>query len=120
MSNLLALSRNAETNNTGFSYNITTGEEAPSHGYMAAMDGHEMEVRKGQDLVNQIKIYTLFNADLLSDGETYLGCWFDQETESWYLDISLHFETLEEALAYGLSNNQNAVWDLAQNRSIDL
>ena len=120
MSNLLSLSRNADTNKTGFSYNLTTGEEAPRHGYMASMEGLEMKVLKGHDLIEQIKIYAMFNMDILSDGETYLGCWYEHNTETFYLDVSLHFETLEEALAYGLSNNQNAVWDLAQNRSIDL
>ena len=118
MSNLLSLTINAEANKTGFSFNITTGEEAPSHGYMVSIEGHEHEVFS--NLLTETRDYIIKNAESLVDGGTYLGCWFDQETESWYLDISLHFETLDEAMAYGILNHQRAVWDLSQNLSIDL
>ena len=120
MSNLLSLTRNAETNKTGFSYNLNTGDEAPSHGYMVSMEGHETKVDEGQDLIQQTKIYIMFNADTLYDGEVYLGCWWDPETRAWYLDMSLHFETKEEAMAYGLSNNQRSIWDLENDESINL
>lgn len=51
-------------------------------------------------------------------GRCYFGVW--KEAERWYLDVTRHFEDRADAIAYGLKNEQVAIWDIANDCAINL
>lgn len=105
--------------NKGGSFNLITGETNPSTGYMVSLDGHEFRTSE-LDVVT-LMAYAGAKMNHLSEsilGETYLGIWFDGE--EWVLDVSINVEEFPEALALGVYNKQEAIWDCANSKEIRL
>lgn len=105
--------------NKGGSFNLITGKTNPSTGYMVSLDGHEFRTKEFD--VITLMAYTGAKMNHLSDsifGETYLGIWFDGE--EWVLDVSINVEEIQEALALGVYNEQEAIWDCAKSEEIRL
>jgi len=109
--NLVALLRNAETNNEGFSYNINNGDVNPDKGFMVSRVGHEEIVPQGADLMAYGKHYFYRHADALADGNAYMGCWYNGS--QFVFDVSDNVQTKEVAILLGEINNQEAIWDCA-------
>lgn len=109
--NLVALLRNAETNNEGFSYNINNGDVNPDKGFMVSRVGHEEIVPQGADLMAYGKHYFYRHADALAESNAYMGCWYNGS--QFVFDVSDNVQTKEVAILLGEINNQEAIWDCA-------
>lgn len=109
--NLVALLRNAETNNEGFSYNINNGDVNPDKGFMVSRIGHEEIVPQGADLVAYGKHYFLRHAEQLAEDNAYMGCWYNGS--QFVFDVSENVQTKEVAIVLGEHNKQDAIWDCA-------
>jgi len=109
--NLVALLRNAEANNEGFSYNINNGDVNPDKGFMVSRVGHEEIVPQGADLMAYGKHYFYRHADALAEPNAYMGCWYNGS--QFVFDVSDNVQTKEVAILLGEINNQEAIWDCA-------
>lgn len=57
--------------------------------------------------------------DLLDAGEYCLGVWLNPENNLYYVDISIHCDTIHDAAKIAFENQQIAIWDCENCRSID-
>jgi hypothetical protein len=102
---------NETINNGGCSYNITTGDANPTHGYMVAIHGAERSM-PAQDLSQQvISDYIFDNALILADPVAFLGTWVNPENNMVYLDVSYLIDDAQEATLVGRWNKQIAIYD---------
>lgn len=102
--------------NGGSTYNFNSHKPTPETGYMVSIKGKE-QTYKFADTVN-IKSYVIANiADLLED-DKFLGGW--EHNGIYYLDVSVHFDDLKEAQAFGRANDQIAIYDLSDKTEIVL
>lgn len=101
--------------NGGVSYNIHSGYMNPDTGYMVSLDGFE---RHSPELTyHNVLGYVNENIDAFKSN-SFVGLWLDEGI--WYMDISFCFEGLEEALKFAEDNNQIAIYDNANKKSIYL
>lgn len=110
----------------GFSYDLLNGELNPIDGYMVSIEGFELRLNlddmSDEDLLKAFDYYlkqdevsnTIFNA---SDG-IFFGTWKDKN--EIVLDLSLHFDHERTAMRFGKLNNQLAIYDCANKKSIEL
>jgi hypothetical protein len=102
--------------NGGGSYNFITGEINPTTGYMVALkDFQQVSAVLDENLV---KMYTREHAEFLIRDDVYLGLWLSNGL--WYYDVSINVEGLANAVLMGVKNRQQAIWDCANNREIQL
>lgn len=102
----------------GFSYNTTTGESNPTTGYMVSLRNCE-QMFYFDDFENKdIKNYFVCHVNVLSDESSFLGGWVNENQV--YLDVSINIPNLEDAIYYGMYNNQIAIWDCANAKEIKL
>jgi len=101
--------------NGGVSYNLQNGHMNPDTGYMVSVQGKE---RQSPTLTyHNVLGYVNENTDTLSS-HSYLGLWKDEDI--WYMDVSFCFDGLEEALNEAEKNNQKAIYDNANKKTIYL
>jgi hypothetical protein len=55
---------------------------------------------------------------LLLNANYFLGVWFDDKTNTWFLDISKHVELLTIATITAILNKQISFWDCANGVAI--
>ena len=104
--------------NSGATYNLVTGELNPKSGYFVALKKHEKvhKLRKDNSLI--IQDYVLKNSVALCNQKLYLGSWIDSNII--YLDVVLHFDSLDLALLAGLSEGQKSIYDANNKKVITL
>lgn len=111
---------NETLTNGGCSYNITTGDANPTHGYMVAIHGAEKPVPV-QDLSQQvISDYIFDNALALADPAAFLGTWVMTANNTVYLDVSFLINDLHEAKQIAKANKQLAIYDNKNQTTITL
>lgn len=91
---------------------------SPTSGYMVSLAGTE----------EQHPNYSTIPADIVNDAcrkyhqtiqpNAYFGAWIDEDV--LYLDNSVNIADLETAIAFGHANNQIAIWDVVNGKSIYL
>jgi hypothetical protein len=95
----------------GFTYRY--GLPTPTTGYMVSIDKFEHTfLLRESDLTKEIDDY--LNKHfwyVTSEDDLYIGGWLDANTV--FLDISLHFDSEEDAVCYAKANNQLAYYDLS-------
>lgn len=52
------------------------------------------------------------------DTELAVGGWLDEETGTYYVDISQHFQDRDEALEFAASLGEKAIWDVVNRKDI--
>ena len=104
--------------NDGFSYNVITGESNPTTGYMVSLNGYEEQFDFNDFDNNILKSYFLNHLESLNKEAAFLGGWLDDNKV--YLDVSINISDLETAIYTGIMNNQKAIYDCANKRSIDI
>ncbi len=64
----------------------------------------------------------ILRIDKFVKSEAYdsIGGWKDTETGNYYLDANLHFHKLETALQVAKNNGELAIFDIKQNKVINL
>lgn len=103
----------------GFSYNITTGENNPSTGYMVSLNGYEERYFADDDFDNKdLKNFILKNSTQLYKHNRFFGGWI--EDNQIFLDVSVNINNLEEAIYTGISNDQKAIYDCTNKAVITL
>lgn len=102
----------------GFSYNATTGSFNPSTGYMVSLAGFEEQFYFDDFENKDIKQYFVKHVKQLSKDESFLGGWVDGNQV--FLDVSINIDDLEIALYTGIINDQAAIFDCANQRTITL
>jgi RNAse (barnase) inhibitor barstar len=102
----------------GFSYNTTTGESNPTTGYMVSLCDCEQQFYFDDFENKDIKNYFVRYVNSLSDENSFLGGWVHDNKV--YLDVSINIPNLEDAIYYGMNNDQDAIWDCANNKEIIL
>lgn len=65
------------------------------------------------------KIYDFFNCVDFKDFDS-IGGWVDKKTNIYYLDANIHFYSLEYALNVAYLHKQKAIFDLKENKVINL
>jgi len=103
---------------SGFSYNITTGECNPKAGYMVSLLGFEEQYYFDDFDNKDLKNFVAKNAIHLHNDNRFVGGWINDNKV--YLDISINVEDLESAVYIGMHNNQKAIFDCANNKAITL
>ena len=46
------------------------------------------------------------------------GCWYNSEDNNIYIDISINIEDKQQAIKEGVKNNQLAIYDIKNNKTI--
>lgn len=99
----------------GSSTNPYTGA-SPTSGYMVGLMGNDF-IMDGLEFAKrgaaEIQAYANNRSDDFSSPDTYLGTWFDTESGKVSFDTSRNVQDLSEAIALGTSNDQKAIWDVA-------
>ena len=104
----------------GASYNITTGDTTPNTGYMVSIDGYEERHVRTNIFNSVLRDYIVRYNEILSDGETFLGGWLDNQADEVCLDVSMHIPDLQEAINFGKAGNQVAIYDCRNKTEIRL
>ena len=106
---------NRTTGNGGVTTDLNGNE--PTYGYMASIRGCERVV--SLDLFNKQNILSYINLFRHKIGVgNYLGTWLNEGKV--YLDVSVNFATLNEAVRFGKENRQKAIFSLNSNKEIAL
>ena len=101
----------------GFTLHDHVGD-APTDGYMVSLDKHTEQVQPLESLRPQhIADFVSKNARRLNDPHAYLGGWLDGK--NFYLDVSVHRPSLDNAAHDAAMARQLAIYDLGRGRSIN-
>ena len=89
----------------------------PTEGYMVSVHGSEVIVQKEEFNEDTVRNYIALFKNHIGYG-SYLGTWVDGEEV--YLDVSVNFHSLSEAIKLGRENNQKAIYSLNTNKVVPL
>lgn len=101
----------AKNNPSGFTINLNSLQLITS-GYVAAYKATQ----------NSFGLSGLQNAInyALSVGSNIVGGWYNSANDMFYFDASKTFGDINEAANFGIENEQIAIFDLSQNKEIQL
>lgn len=102
----------------GVSYNIVTGESNSDRGFFASIKGREKKIEKRKFVEKDIKDFIYDNAVYLSDEDNFFGAWVHEDHV--YLDVSKKFNSKKVAIAFGVDNEQLAIFDAEKKETINL
>lgn len=102
--------------NEGFT--LDDSLQSPTAGYMVSLKGTEVQFPNVADMPDDVlqRECEDFHSEVPRD--VYFGAWVDEGT--LYLDHSVNIQDREVAIALGHANNQLAIWDIANGKSIRL
>lgn len=103
--------------NGGSSVNLKG--HSPSHGWMVGGVGPEKAFKGGPESVSKehVSNYIHENAHHLKDPSNHVGSWHDTEGGKVTLDVSKHFSDRDAAHAYARKNNEDAVYNLHEDKT---
>lgn len=105
-------------NNEGASYNLTTGQGLPMEGFMVSTHPElEEQIPVEQFTFISVCRFVKKVASRLTIN-LFIGSWTDKGIV--YLDLSQHILNKEEAIFIGITGNQKAILDCANNVCINL
>lgn len=102
----------------GFTVQEDTGV-TPTTGYVVATPGED-RISADQFGPDNVARFRKRRAADLAKPDHYLGAWYDTETNTIALDVSVVLDDMNAAMDYGRSSNQDAIWDLNTNQEIRL
>jgi hypothetical protein len=92
--------------------------QSPTTGYMVSLKGTEVQFPNVADMPDDVLQRECDDFDCRVPKNRYFGAWVDDGT--LYLDHSVNIQDREVAIAFGHANNQLAIWDIANGKSIRL
>lgn len=98
---------------------LTAEEVKPSQkkeGFMVSIYGSEEQIKDINILID--KIYKRAEQLKKSNKKMFVGVWLYNGV--WFLDTSINIEDYKTAVEFGKNNKQLAIYDLKNNKSIDL
>ncbi len=60
------------------------------------------------------------NSVALAERDNYVGSWVPYAGSSIVLDVTKHYHRLDDAIRFGMANNQDAIFDILEMVAIDL
>ena len=101
--------------NGGGTFNLDLSEAHHTDGYYSSVYGYEQKVSVEDFGESTLNAYL----DMVADHSDYLlGAWVDNNLV--YLDLTKHIPDKATAIEFGLYNRQQAIWDIANKRAIEL
>lgn len=99
--------------NTGRGFSISQyGAEMPDKGYMVGGFGFELRIVKEQLDANTISRFAWFLQSISTSANRFIGGWMD-DRGNVCIDISKCIADFDEAMREGRANNQDAIYDIA-------
>lgn len=92
--------------------------QSPTSGYMVSLKGTEVQFPNVADMPDDVLQRECDDFDCRVPRGVYFGAWVDEGT--LYLDHSVNIQDRDVAIALGHANNQLAIWDIANGKSIRL
>jgi hypothetical protein len=104
-----ALLRRIKEHN-GITISLDTGH-MPVEGYAVSIPGHEVRSRWALS-EDTLRSYIRDHMEALMAPGAHLGVWWDDDDDTWYMDVSIVVGELEPALRLGAQWSQLAIYDL--------
>ena len=100
----------AKRNKDGFTLNIRTLQPVKS--------GFVVSYKATQNSFAKLELQSVIRHALKHDG--VVGGWYDSEDDRYYFDSNKVFDNLEDAINFGIENEQIAIFDIANGREVRL
>ena len=103
--------------NKGATLTKTLRKSSLKTGYMVSLKGYEVIIKASQSTKLFYEIGRA-NAKAENVENSYVGVWIEKELA--YIDVSVNIKKLEQALQFGIDNEQLAIYDIENNKVITL
>lgn len=106
--------------NKGITLDINTMKNTTiKNGYSVSLAGYETKEKDINKTMEVLKDYIKVVKDLKKNN-LFVGVWYDEKTQYYYIDISMIINKRREAERIAKDNKQLAIYDLKNNDSIYL
>ena len=106
--------------NKGITLDINTMKNTTiKNGYSVSLAGYETKEKNIDKTMEVLKDYIKAVKDLKKNN-LFVGVWYDEKTQYYYIDISMIINKRREAERIAKENKQLAIYDLKNNDSIYL
>lgn len=104
----------------GITLNINTMKNTTiKNGYSVSLAGYETKEKSIDKTMEIVKDY-IKAVKNLNKNNLFVGVWYDEKTQYYYIDISMIINKRREAERIAKDNKQLAIYDLKNNNSIYL
>lgn len=106
--------------NKGITLDINTMKNTTKKsGFSVSLAGYETKEKSIDKTMEIVKDYIKAVKDLKKNN-LFVGVWYDEKTQYYYIDISMIINKRREAERIAKDNKQLAIYDLKENKSIYL
>ena len=106
--------------NKGITLDINTMKNTTKKsGFSVSLAGYETKEKSIDKTMEIVKDYIKVVKDLKKNN-LFVGVWYDEKTQYYYIDISMIINKRREAERIAKDNKQLAIYDLKENKSIYL
>lgn len=106
--------------NKGITLDINTMKNTTKKtGFSVSLAGYETKEKSIDKTMEIVKDYIKAVKDLKKNN-LFVGVWYDEKTQYYYIDISMIINKKREAERIAKDNKQLAIYDLKENKSIYL
>lgn len=105
----------------GATLTLSYGKAKHKDGYYVSLQGTEL-IRNGDITVDEIIYYRdrIVNNQPFKLKNIYIGLWYNEIQNTWHVDVSVHVKDKALAVMLGKSNEQIAIYDIQNKKSIYL
>jgi hypothetical protein len=86
-------------------------------GYIVGYSGGDIVEKLTLENINK---FIMKNYERISNGTNYLGLWLNPENNMVYIDASIHFDSIYNALDMAKFNNQSHIFDCKAQKSMNV
>lgn len=104
-------------NNGGITLDKNKTSSTLKSGYFVSLEGYEDTTKNIDNIIKFIDKKLEFIKD---KKDFFVGVWYNEDNQKYYVDISKHFKNKKDALYFGKKNKQLSIYDIKNNSSIDL
>ncbi len=105
--------------NGGCTLNKALVIQDKENGFMVSLKGYETTLHETNiNMLEGILEEKILIAEYIKN--SYIGIWWDKEEKTIYVDISVCIYNKDHALEFGRLNKQLAIYDIKDNKVIDL
>jgi hypothetical protein len=84
-----------------------------SEGYFVAID----QIATLNSL-SELRDYQCPRVIVLEPHNYFIGFWYEESTNLWFVDMVIHTNSIEVAQALAFDRGENAFWDIKNNRQV--
>lgn len=116
----VAVVTDLHSRNGSATFNLHFGDLSGQTLYAVSLFPERTAKAKGSLLRPQaVAAFLRKNSDLLGDPRNSVGCWYSEEKDATFLDVSTTLPSRQTAIGLGMRYNQIAVFDLAREEVIE-